>query len=470
MGKYKTLVNNTIIFAVCNFTSKLLVFIMLPFYTAELSKEEFGASDMILTTIGLLQPFLTLCVAEACLRFAIDKSEDTCQVFSITIKVVLFGVLFLFILYPFLSLISSIRDYYVWFVLLYIAQTINLVLNMFCRGINRVKLVGVAGVVSSFCAVGSNIILLFVLHLGVVGYVLSFIIAYTIANTVMFVGGEMCQYITKQTPMPLAKEMMSYSIPLMPNQLGWWVNQSSNRYFLNAFCTVADVGIYSAAAKLPSIIDVFRGFFVQAWQLSMISEFENNESKAFFINIFKVYNTFIILSCSLLIVLSKVVAHMLYSEAFFEAWNYTPLLLLGILFSSLIAYYSPIYLAYKKTSVLFRFTLAGAATTILLNWLLVPKMSIYGAAIGTVGSSFVIFTLMAHHSKKYVDFGKAGRKYYLSYLVITIQTLIITFLHVEPYGFWSLLCLVSLFAISIKDLKELFSFASNSVFNKNHSL
>lgn len=469
MGKYKTLVNNTIIFAVCNFTSKLLVFIMLPFYTAELSAEEFGSSDMILTTVGLLQPFLTLGIAEACLRFALDKNENTSQVFSITIKVVLYGIVILSFLYPLLSLITSIREYYEWFVFLYIVQTINLVLNMFCRGINKVKLVGIAGIVSSFSAVGSNIILLFVLHWGVVGYVLSFIIAYSISSIVMFVGGEMYRYITKLTPMPLAKEMMRYSIPLVPNQLGWWVNQSSNRYFLNAFCTVADVGIYSAASKMPSIIDVFRSFFVQAWQLSMISEFENKESNAFFINIFKIYNTFIVLICSMLIVLSKVVAHLLYSDSFFEAWNYTPLLLLGILFSSLIAYYTPIYLAYKKTAIIFRFTLAGAATTILLNWILVPSMSIYGAAIGTIGSSFVVFILMAHHSRKYIDIGSAGRKYYLSYLVIAIQTLIITFLHVEPHGFWSLLCFFCLIVISKKDLKELFNFAANSVLKKKSS-
>lgn len=467
MGKYKTLLNNTIIFAVCNFTSKLLVFIMLPFYTAELSKEEFGTSDMILTTIGLLQPFLTLGIAEACLRFSLDKDKNTCQVFSITMKVVLYGIFILLFLYPLLSFIPSIRDYYVWFIQLYIIQAINHVLNMFCRGINRVKLVGIAGVVSSFSAVGANIILLFVLHLGVIGYVLSFIIAYTISSIVMFVGGKMYQYLTKQTPMPLAKEMLRYSIPLMPNQLGWWVNQSSNRYFLNAFCTVADVGIYSAASRMPSIIDVFRGFFVQAWQLSMISEFEKKESRAFFVNIFKIYNTFIILSCSLLTIFSKVVASLLYSESFFEAWNYTPLLLLGVLFSSLIAYYSPIYLAYKKTTILFRFTLAGAVVTVMLNWLLVPLLSIYGAAIGTVGSSFVIFALMAYYSKRYVDIGNTDHKYYVSYIVITIQTLMITFFHVEPYGIWSLLCFTCLVAISFEDLKVMYK-ATVTVIKKKY--
>lgn len=231
MGRYKSLVGNTVIFGICNFTSKLLVFVMLPFYTAVLTTDQFGTADLITTTVGLLQPILTLGIAEGCMRFALDKKYDQRQVFAIGWIVILLGFLLLLASSPLLKRVSGVGDYLIFFVFLYVSTVINTFLNLFCRGIQKVKIVGLAGVVSAFTVVLSNILLLFIFKFGVKGYLSSMIIAHIVASIVLFWGGGLSKYWFSKVDSKAFLDVLKYSIPLAPNRLSWWVNHSSNRFF-----------------------------------------------------------------------------------------------------------------------------------------------------------------------------------------------------------------------------------------------
>ena len=69
---YKTkLINSTIIYSIGNFSSKLLIFLLLPLYTLYLSKEEFGVYDILLTTIYLLIPILSFQISQSLYRWII---------------------------------------------------------------------------------------------------------------------------------------------------------------------------------------------------------------------------------------------------------------------------------------------------------------------------------------------------------------------------------------------------------------
>ena len=72
--KYKNLVKDTGLFAISNFGSRILLFLLTPLYTNVLSAEEFGLGDLLVTTISFIYPILTLSISEATLRFSMDKS------------------------------------------------------------------------------------------------------------------------------------------------------------------------------------------------------------------------------------------------------------------------------------------------------------------------------------------------------------------------------------------------------------
>lgn len=92
--KVKELLSNTLLFTVANLGSKLMVFLMVPLYTAVLSTDEYGIADMVQTTATMLIPILTAMIAEGVLRFCFLKEYSSNEVFSIGIRMTLFGAFF----------------------------------------------------------------------------------------------------------------------------------------------------------------------------------------------------------------------------------------------------------------------------------------------------------------------------------------------------------------------------------------
>lgn len=456
MGRYKTLAGNTIVFGVSNFTSKLLVFFMLPFYTTVLSREEYGAADYVITFIGLMIPFFSLSISQGCMRYAMDEKVDKKLVFSFGIRVLVIGTVVLFCLIPLLLQVDVINDNIFVFLILYISHAFQTHLSLFARGINKVFLVGVASVAASFTVVLSNIVLLFILRYGVSGFILSIVISDVIAISILFIGGKMYRFLTFTYDVKLSKEILYYSLPMIPNSLGWWINHSLSRFFLNYYCGIADVGIYSAATKLPNIIDTFRGFFVQAWQLSIISEYDNKESTSFFKNIYDIYNVFVILFCSFIIILSHILATLMFSEEFMEAWSYTPILIVSVMFGSLTTYFGPSYLAHKNTKNLFVSTMLGAFVTIILNISLIPYYGIIGAVVTAAASNLAIYIFIIVDCKKYFPFNVVSYKYIISYIIVIFQAIIITFFKESPIGWISIASLITLILINVHELRFLF--------------
>lgn len=64
---------------------------LVPYYTHELSTAEYGIADVVATTSSMLMPIITLSIAEAALRFAMDRSENSGRVFMNSITVVVIG-------------------------------------------------------------------------------------------------------------------------------------------------------------------------------------------------------------------------------------------------------------------------------------------------------------------------------------------------------------------------------------------
>lgn len=69
------LLKNSALLVIGNFASKILVFFLVPFYTTVLSTEEYGAADLITTTVNLLYPVLTVMISTAVLRFCLDDKK-----------------------------------------------------------------------------------------------------------------------------------------------------------------------------------------------------------------------------------------------------------------------------------------------------------------------------------------------------------------------------------------------------------
>lgn len=91
MDKYGKLAKNTMLISIGVLTSKLIVFLMVRFYTGYLTPAEYGDADLISQTANLLFPVVSLGITDGVFRYAINSSTDRNRVFSSGALVILLG-------------------------------------------------------------------------------------------------------------------------------------------------------------------------------------------------------------------------------------------------------------------------------------------------------------------------------------------------------------------------------------------
>lgn len=162
-------------------------------------------------------------------------------------------------------------------------------------------------------------------------------------------------------------------------------------------------GLYTAASKLPAIINMITSIFQQAWQYSIFTEIRARDNKYFFTNIFKVYTYLCVVICAGLIAINKFLCRFLLQADFYSAWKFVPLLLLAATFGCIATYFGTFYNAIKNNKMLMISTIVGALVNIFFNFLLIPSLGGLGAAIATVISYFTVIIMRILNICKFIE-------------------------------------------------------------------
>lgn len=392
-----TLANNLGIFAISNFASKILVFLLVPLYTNILSTDEYGIYDLVVTTISLLIPIISLNIIDALMRFLMDQQIDKSQVASIGIYYTFLSIIIFSSLTYFFCLFSvgqKINGYELLIILYYIFYALNLYCVHFAKGIEKIKETAFAGVIGSVSMISMNIFFLCYLKYGLKGFFLANIISHALPSVFLMLSLKIWKYIkVKKLNHELECKMLGYSVPLVVTAVGWWVNNGSDKYIVTMVCGVSACGLLSVAYKIPSIINTFQSIFIQAWQISAIKEFGKKETCIFYGRTFSFINFMMCLSCSILIIFTKPLSRILFAKEFYLAWELIPFLLVSCVFNSASGVLGPILSAKKNSKILAFSAFWGAVINILLNIVLVNFIGIQGTTIATAFSSFIIFGL-----------------------------------------------------------------------------
>lgn len=399
-SEYKKLITNTGLLAIGSFASSILGMLLIPFYTAVLSPADYGISDLITTTTALLYPFTTLAISEAIMRFALDREVDKKSVYSIGILFVVIGYILLLLFSPIIKR-TAIGEYNIFFMLYYLLYCIHTITSYFVKGIEDVKTYSTAGVITSFTVILCNLVFLLGLKMGIKGYLLSFIIGHLVTTVFMYIKAKVYKFIIPiwKINRNLMKQMILYSIPIIPNSISWWISNSSDKYVLNHFADVSQVGIYAVSYKIPTIMMTVMGFFISAWQLSSVEDFGSEKSQQFFSDIYKKCFSINMLLASFLIALTKLIGFFLYSADFFVAWKYVPVLVFANVFNVMASFLGTIYTASKRTKMLSLSTMIAASVNLLMNFILIPSCGAMGAAIATAMSYFLMWTIRLVNTK-----------------------------------------------------------------------
>ena len=396
-NKNKDLLKNLGILTVCNFASKILVFLMVPLYTNVLTTAEYGVYDLVITTVSVIFPILSLNIIDAVMRYLMDDNYDksivsTTGVALCLISFFLGGVLLAVL--GNLEIANGIKGLELFILAYYISYIANQYMVQFAKGLDKVFDMGIAGVLGTFVMIVTNVLFLIVLSFGLKGFFIANILCQFIPAIFLIIRLKVWKYIViKKIHVDLLKEMLAYSIPLIVTVVGWWVNSGSDRYVVTFFCGAASTGILSVAYKIPSIMNTLQGIFVQVWQISAIKEYGNEDTAVFYGHTFGMVNFLMCLACSVLILLTKPIAHMLYAKEFFQAWLFVPFLLVSTVFNSASGLLGPILSAQRNSKAMMWSGLIGAVVNIVLNIIFVYLWGVQGATIATAISSFGIYEI-----------------------------------------------------------------------------
>lgn len=428
MNKYKTLASNTALISAGTFASKLLMFLMVRFYTGYLTPAEYSTADLLTQTSNLLIPLISLGITDGVFRFAVDHRGARASVFTVGFYTISVGCLLFTVLVPVLRLIPAVNAY-VWLIVAFVAASCyHSLCAQFVRASGNTKLFAVQGLVNTALMVSLNIWFLAGLGLGISGYVLSVAISNLLSTIFMVVKEKLWRQLVWMPKHQTARAMLRYSIPLIPTSIFWWITSVSDRYMVAGFLGGDANGLYSVAYKIPTILTIISTIFMEAWNFSAVSEAQGDRQEhiRFYSKVWSAFQAAMFLCGAGITALSQIEIRLLSTAGYFSAWRYIPLLSMAMVFASFSSFLGSVYVVTKKSSLSFWTAMIGAALNVILNLLLIPSpLGVQGAAVATFVSYLVVFLIRIVSAGRLIPFRFYFGKLLINFILLTIQTVFI---------------------------------------------
>jgi len=407
-----------------NTGSKILPFLMLPFYTSYLSVGNYGTVDLIQVYVTLLTGLATCCLTEAI--FVFPKGQSILKqmsyftsgiVFSFG-SLVLTGLFFLFLLVILrgVSYEGIFVKYNAYIYLITCVTFLQSYTQQFARSIDRIKVYVSSGVVLSLATVMTS--LFFLPLLGIDGYIYSLILSYLISTIYTIVAGKEYTYFSLKT---LSKqslnEMLKYSVPMIPNNIMWWILSTLNRPLLEYHSGLDAVGYLAVANKFPFAISLAYNAFAYSWQISVLEEFKNTGYKNFYNKIFRLLFFAFMFFIVLITLFARPLVKIMTESGYYDAWQYISALSLAVTFSNFSGFIGTNFMATRESKYYFSTSIWGGLSCLILNVLLIPVLSIWGAVMSVLLSNLLIFLQRVKITWKYAPIYDC-RSYLLTLLFV----------------------------------------------------
>lgn len=425
-SRYARLFSNTLILTIGTIGSKVLMFLLTPLYTSFLTKGEYGIIDLLVSAANLLIPLVSLGMNTAVLRFGMDGETDGRTVLSTGLVVDLLGFGLFLLLFPVVDMIESIRGYTVWIYIFIFTAMLRYLFAYFVKTLQKLRLFAVSGVIGTAITLLLDILFLAVLKIGIIGYLLAIVLADVICILILFFGAGLHRYIRfSSIRSTVTRAMLRYSVPLIPSAALWWITDTSDRYMIAAMISEEANGLYAISYKVPNLLIILSGIFMDAWQISFLTEKSPLERQKFFSKIFNMYQSLIFVCSAGMILFTKVITNILVSDSFYESWQYMPTLIIAMGLSCFVSFIGTIYTVEKQSKAALRTTLAGTIFNVIGNIVLIRAFGVHGAALSTALSYALVLFIRAMDTRRYMPIQWDIPRFALSLGIVTAQSIIL---------------------------------------------
>ncbi|WP_315064048.1 lipopolysaccharide biosynthesis protein [Actinomyces oris] len=402
-GRIAFLLGNTLVFALGGLAVKAVSLVLMPLYTTALTAGEYGTAELLNSAIEIVLPLLSAGVVEALYRFSIDDDVPKDELFANSLLVLGGGGLCTGVLCALGSVLWNMEHAGSFFVL-FCSVCLFKATTQFARGLGHVRRFVAYGLINALAMVVSTYLLLVCARLGVEGYLWSFAIGYLAGGLAAFLGSAEYRLLAPfRVDRALLRRMLVYSLPLVPNLLSWWLVSVSGRYVVLWGSGVVAAGLFTAASKMPALVNIVASVFQQAWQYSTAREIDSPDRGAFFGSVLRGYSLATLSTAGLVIALNRPISRVMLQAEFAEGWRYVPLLMLVASFGVISIFFESFYQALKNSGVLMASTALGAVVNVILGVALVPFMGPWGAGLAGAVAYMLVLVVRARDLRRRIN-------------------------------------------------------------------
>lgn len=399
----KRLAKGTVVYMIGNLSSKILQMLILPIITTSLVTSEYGYYDLIVTTISLVTPVVTLQMIEGMFRFMFNADVDDQKKTVSTVTTFLLGsIVALAGIIAVLNIAIPAVQYPILIFLNYVANIFFNYMQKIARCQQKNRQFAISGVINTIVMLGLQALTLLLFKMGVDGMLISNAVSYFVAALYLSCYLKLNQWFSRSSiDKEKFKELFKYSAPLIPNSLGWWVIASSDRYIVTWFLGSGANGIYSIAGKFSQLLTFVTTVFQLAWQESAIMEENSDERDRFYTKTFNIYMKLLLGGYLVVLPFVKIIIPVLLADSYQVGWLYVPILLIGSVFSAFSQFYGSAYIVFKRTGGAFFTTIVAAVINVSIGIGLIKWLGLFAPALGTALSFGVQWIIRAFQMRDY---------------------------------------------------------------------
>ena len=392
-----------------------------------LATSDYGYVDLIQTYVSLLVPIIVLRFDSAVFRFLIDCREndnEKSKVISSSMLLILIQLIlatFIFILFN--TLFSF--DYWIAIVFNIIFISLSSVLLQLSRGLGRNIDYSVASIISAAITVVMNIVFIILLGWNASSILYASAVANLFCSIYLILKTKIYRNISLKSISKLKlREMLSYSLPMIPDGLSWWIVNVSDRTIISFLIGTSANGVYAISSKFSNILSSIFQIFNMSWQESASLHINDKDRDEFFTDILNQTYLIFFSICIFILVCMPFVFYIFIGDRYLSAYKYIPLLLLGNLYNALANVSGGVYIAKKETSQVARTTIIAALINIVINLITIRKFGLYAASFSTLIAYIVIALYRYIDVKKYVNMKINIKVLILTNLVFAISSIV----------------------------------------------
>ena len=403
----KRLGRHTAIYGLGGMVSRILAVLLLPLYTHYLPKSAYGKVEIITAATAVIAILLQLGVASAFFRFFFDAKDDAGRLTVVRTSFwftmgsatlgLLVGVVFAAPIAHVLGLGSASNLVIAGAVGLW-AQTNYQQLTALFRVEERSTAFAIASVANVLITVLLTVLFVAVWRLGAIGLIVGNFLGTLIVYTVLLAYRH--QQLGLEFDRRLFRAMQKFGMPLVPSALALWAINFIDREFIVWYKGPAEVGVYSVAIKVASIITFVMVAFRTAWPAFAYSIEDDREAKRTYSFVLTYLLSFATWGALALGALAPWWVAFLTNPRFQRAQEAVGLLAFAF---AIYAGYTVLAIGSgraRRTQFNWVVTGIGAAVNVGLNFWLIPKWGMVGAAISTLISYVVLFIGMTMYAQR----------------------------------------------------------------------